>query len=85
MTDLEPEVRDHEPHIALTDGADGLSAYRNLTGGATKYLIPGGRILVEIGHLQASAVTMIFRAAGLRDITIHPDLDGRPRVVAART
>ncbi len=84
MAGLEPEVRDHEPDIALTDGADGLSAYREIVSGAPKYLIPGGRILVEIGHMQADAVTGIFRAAGLHDIAVNPDLDGRDRVVSAR-
>ena len=83
MADLEPEVREFEPHIALTDGADGLSAYREIARGAAKYMSPAGRILVEIGHLQADAVTGIFRAAGLHGITTHPDLDGRDRVVAA--
>lgn len=84
MADLEPEVSEYEPHIALTDGADGLAAYREIARGAAKYLGPAGRILVEIGHLQGAAVTGIFRAAGLQDITTHPDLDGRDRVVAAR-
>jgi release factor glutamine methyltransferase len=84
MAALQPEVRDHEPRSALTDEADGLSAYRAIAAGAPDHLTPGGRLLVEIGPTQARAVSEIFRAAGLADIVVHPDLDGRDRVVAAR-
>ena len=84
MSTLEPEVRDHDPRIALTDGGDGLSAYRAIAAGAPDHLTAGGRLLVEIGPTQAGAVTGLFRAAGLEDITVHPDLDGRDRVVSGR-
>ena len=84
MADLQPEVRDHEPRSALTDEADGLSAYRQIAAGAPHHLTPGGRLLVEIGPTQARAVSELFRNAGLEDITVHPDLDGRDRVVSAR-
>jgi release factor glutamine methyltransferase len=81
---LAPEVRDHEPLIALTDGADGLGAYRAIAAGVMRVLAPGGRVLVEIGPTQAEAVTALFRQAGLQAITVHPDMDGRDRVVSAR-
>lgn len=84
MPALAPEVRDHEPHAALTDGADGLTAYRALAAQAPAALAPGGRLLVEIGPAQGRAVAALFAAAGLADIRILPDLDGRDRVVAAR-
>jgi release factor glutamine methyltransferase len=84
MDCLAPEVKDHEPRIALTDEGDGLSAYRAIAEGARAYLSPGGRLLVEIGPTQGSAVSQLFRAAGLEDIAVHPDLDGRDRVVSAR-
>ena len=84
MAGLAPEVRDHEPHGALTDGADGLGAYRALAAQAPAALVPGGRLLVEIGPAQGRAVAALFAAAGLHDIRILPDLDGRDRVVAAR-
>lgn len=83
MADLSPEVRDHEPRLALTDGADGLTAYRALAAGAPAHLAPGGRLLVETGWRQGPAVAAIFRAAGLADVAIHPDLEGRDRVVSA--
>lgn len=84
MADLQSEVRDFEPRIALTDENDGLDAYRAIAAGAPDHLTDGGRLLVEIGPTQAEAVTALFEAAGLVNITVHPDLDGRDRVVAAQ-
>ena len=84
MAGLQPEVRDHEPRIALTDDGDGLSAYRRIAAGAADHLTPGGRVLVEIGPTQGNAVSAIFRGAGLEDVAIHTDLDSRDRVVSAR-
>ncbi|MCG6883789.1 MAG: peptide chain release factor N(5)-glutamine methyltransferase [Silicimonas sp.] len=84
MAGLQPEVRDHEPRMALTDEGDGLGAYRAIAAGAPDHLVPGGRLLVEIGATQAVAVCGFFRSAGLEDILVHADLDGRVRVVSAR-
>jgi release factor glutamine methyltransferase len=83
MAGLAPEVRGHDPHMALGDGGDGLSAYRALADGARAHLVPGGRVLVEIGWRQGAAVAGIFAAAGLTGIRVMPDLDGRDRVVGA--
>ena len=57
MDDLQPEVRDHEPTIALTDGDDGLSCYRKIIEGHDAFLKEGGRIVVEIGPTQAAALS----------------------------
>ncbi len=84
MPNLAPEVRDYEPHGALTDDGDGLSAYRAISEGASDHLVEGGRLLVEIGADQAEAVREIFSAAGLADVAVHTDLNGKDRVVAAR-
>ena len=83
MPHLSPELR-YEPRIALTDEGDGLSAYRAIATGAPAHLAPGGRLMVEIGPKQGAAVAALFAAAGLAAVTIHRDLDGRDRVVAAR-
>ena len=83
MAALAPEVRDWEPHLALTPGGDGLEAYRIIARGAPARLLPGGRLMVEIGPTQGAAVSALFRAAGLEGIRILPDMDGRDRVVAA--
>lgn len=84
MAGLAPEVRDHEPHLALTDGGDGLAAYRAIAEGARDHLTPGGRILVEIGLTQGAAVSRLFEAGGLERVAVHPDLEMRDRVVSAR-
>ncbi len=84
MPGLSEEVRRHEPEMALTDGGDGLSAYRAIAKGAGRHLTPGGRILVEIGPTQGAAVTEIFANAGISGLCVLQDLDRRDRVVAAR-
>lgn len=84
MAGLAPEVRDWEPHLALTPGGDGLAAYRAISAGLASHLLPGGRVLLEIGPSQGQAVAGLLGQAGLSDIHIRPDLDGRDRVVAAR-
>ncbi len=84
MADLAPEVRDWEPHLALTPGGDGLAAYRAIAAGAGAHLMPGGRLLLEIGPTQGAAVAGLLHAAGLVDVAIRKDLDGRDRVLAAR-
>lgn len=81
MPALAPEVRDWEPHLALTPGGDGLDAYRAISRGAGARLMPGGRLLVEIGPTQGAAVAALFTAAGLQDVRVLPDMDGRDRVV----
>lgn len=84
MDALQPEVRLHEPRMALTDEGDGLSAYRIITAGAPAHLTAGGRLIVEIGPTQGQAVAQMMQEAGLTQIRIMPDLDGRDRVVAGQ-
>jgi release factor glutamine methyltransferase len=62
---LEPEVRDHDPHLALDGGPDGLAAYRHIAADAFRLLVPGGHLLVELGVGQAGAVAALFAQAGL--------------------
>lgn len=84
MDALSPEVHDWEPHMALTDGADGLTAYRRICADLDAYLAPGGRFLCEIGPSQGAAVSALIRDAGLVDLAVHRDWDGRDRVVFGR-
>ena len=84
MDALQREVRLYEPRMALTDEADGLTAYRKITAGAAAHLRNGGRLLVEIGPTQGGAVAALMQNAGLVDIKVIPDLDGRDRVVGGR-
>ena len=81
MAGLAPEVRNHDPQLALTPGGDGLAAYRAILGGLNGRLTPRGRVMVEIGPTQGKAVAGFFVAAGLEGVTILHDLDGRERVV----
>lgn len=80
---LAPEVRDWEPHGALSPGADGLAAYSAILPALPALLAPGGRVLLEIGPSQGAAVAALSRAAGLARTTVLPDMDGRDRVVSA--
>lgn len=82
---LMPEVRDHEPRLALDGGDDGLTAYRHLAVQANKTLVPGGWLLVEVGIGQAKDVSALFLAAGLCEIGQRDDYAGIARVVMGRT
>ncbi|HUZ11608.1 MAG TPA: peptide chain release factor N(5)-glutamine methyltransferase [Caulobacteraceae bacterium] len=79
---LAPEVRDHEPRLALDGGADGLGAYRRLAPEILRVLKPGAVFALEIGPGQGAAVSALLRRAGAAQVAVHPDLGGRERVVA---
>ncbi|MDQ2763767.1 MAG: peptide chain release factor N(5)-glutamine methyltransferase [Pseudomonadota bacterium] len=81
---LEPEVRDHEPLVALNGGADGLDAYRSLAPQVLDALRPGGLFAVEIGAEQGDAVISLFGGLGAEDVRRVSDLAGRERVVAGK-
>jgi len=81
MEELSDEVRRYEPEMALTDGADGLEAYRLIARDVLQYLAQDGRVMVEIGPTQGADVSQLFTEAGLVDVRVIPDLDGRDRVV----
>jgi release factor glutamine methyltransferase len=78
---LDPEVRDHEPRLALDGGADGLDAYRLLAPEILRVLKPGGLFAVEIGHTQSAAVEALFKSAGATQVETLKDLSDRQRVV----
>jgi len=84
MADLAPEVREHEPRIALTPGGDGLQAYRVIAAGAAAHMTPQARLLLEIGPTQAQAVSQMLTEAGFAGVQTLRDLDGRDRVIQAR-
>ena len=82
---LPPEIREHEPRLALDGGEDGLRVIERLLQQAPGRLTPSGVLLAEIGHNQgraakAAARTVFARAA----VKIVPDLAGRDRVLAVR-
>lgn len=78
---LEPEVRDHDPRLALDGGPDGLRAYRDLAPEVRRILRPGGVFAVEIGWDQGAAVRALFEAEGFEEVKVVKDLADRDRVV----
>ncbi len=78
---LMPEVRDHEPQMALIAEREGLACYQSLLDQASDHLLTGGWLLVEIGYQQAEAVQQLFIAAGFADVYLREDYAGQPRVV----
>lgn len=80
---LEPEVRDHDPMLALDGKEDGLYFYRRLAMECRSYLKPGGSVYFEIGHDQAEAVGQLLAQAGFKEIRVIKDAPGLDRVVRA--
>ena len=83
IRELEPEVRDHEPRMALDGTEDGLYFYRRLASECKRYLNPGGCVYFEIGYDQALAVEELLIEAGFTRIETVKDLPGLDRVVRA--
>ena len=83
LAGLDPVVRDHEPHLALDGGPDGLAAIRGLAAGAGRALAPAGLLLLEHHHDQSAAVGRLLVAAGLERPGVHTDLEGRERFASA--
>lgn len=82
---LMPEVRDHDPRLALAGGVDGLAAYRAIFAGAAAFLLPGGRLVLEIGAGQQADVVRLGGAHGLIAIATATDLGGHVRAIAFHT
>lgn len=78
---LEPEVRDHEPELALYGGVDGLDFYKSIIPEAIGYLKPNGLLIFEAGYDQAQAIAGLFEMHGYEDIGIFSDLRGIPRFI----
>jgi len=83
MPALSPELA-YEPRMALTDEADGMTAYRAIVAEARAHLAPRGRILLEIGPTQGAAVSDLLLAQGFKAVRVIADLDGRDRVVCGQ-
>ncbi|MGB0873500.1 MAG: peptide chain release factor N(5)-glutamine methyltransferase [Solirubrobacterales bacterium] len=84
LAELEPEITQYEPRLALDGGADGLDLVRRLAAQAPSQLKPGGQIALEIGAGQAGATAVILEQNGFLDVEIHDDLAGYGRVVTGR-
>lgn len=82
--ELQPEVLDHEPQMALFAGTDPLHFYRGIASSAPALLKSGGWLCVEIHSLYGNEVQELFKVAGFRDVALQQDLAGRDRLVSAR-
>lgn len=81
---LMPEIKDHEPELALKAGPDGLDVYKRLIKDAKSFLKPDGVLLLEIGSGQAAAVASLLKESGFEDIEVIKDYAGLDRVAIAR-
>jgi release factor glutamine methyltransferase len=79
---LAPEVRDHDPRLALDGGEDGLEAYRAILPASRDMLAPGGLIALEVGEGQLAVESLLAGAFGA-PVKVRLDLDGSRRVVLA--
>ena len=84
ISQLEPEVRDHDPRLALDGGGDGLVFYRRLAREAPPWLEPNGWLLAEFGDGQTTALQELFSEHGWRAVQIEKDLGGHDRILLAR-
>lgn len=78
---LMPEVKDHEPLLALDGKEDGLYFYREILKRTKEYLTRGGELFFEIGHDQGQAVKELMEAAGFVEVEVIQDFAGLDRVV----
>jgi release factor glutamine methyltransferase len=78
------EVREHEPHVALFGGHDGLEIYRRLIPAAHAALVPGGYLVFEFGFSQQPDIESLLTATEFENIEITRDLQGIPRIASAR-
>jgi len=84
LVQLAPEVRDHDPLLALDGGPDGLRAYRTLAADASRLIGAGSHLVIEVGAGQADTAASLFTHAELLDVTAIPDLTGRSRALHIR-
>jgi release factor glutamine methyltransferase len=82
--ELDPSVRDFEPKAALAAGEDGLYVIRRIVQGARDYLVPGGRLMMEIGYNQKERVEELLRSAGFTSIRFVDDYSSIPRIAVAQ-
>jgi release factor glutamine methyltransferase len=84
ISDLEPEIRDFEPRVALGAPDRGLSVYRRIAAPSASHLSASGEIIVEVGAGQVDDIVQILANAGLRLVAVINDLAGIARVVRAQ-
>jgi release factor glutamine methyltransferase len=83
LAELAREVRDHEPHVALSSGPTGFEIYERLIDGARRVLRPGGRLFLELGYNSSDRVIELLKGR-FDDIRLTADLAGIERVVSCQ-
>ena len=81
---VESSVLNHEPHLALFAGSDGLDAYREIIAQAADWLVTDGWLVLEIGHQQGDSVRELLAQNNFKQIEIRQDLAGRDRIAIAK-
>jgi release factor glutamine methyltransferase len=81
---VDPEVREHDPSLALFAGDDGLDVVRIVVQRAVALLKPGGLVVVEHSDRQGESAPALLREQGWVEVADHRDLTGRPRFVTGR-
>ncbi len=84
IDELQPEIKDFEPRLAVDGGEDGLYFYRRMVPEAINFMKPAGYLVVEIGESQANSVQEIMNDSGYQEITVFQDYGGHDRVMAGK-
>lgn len=84
LQNLQVEVKDFDPHIALTDGKDGLSIIRKIIETSPAFLKSGGFLIMEIGFDQSAKVRQMFDLQIWQEVDFFSDLQGIPRMLKAK-
>lgn len=84
LAGLAPEVRDHDPQLALDGGGDGYVAYREIMPSLARFAAPRSLVALEVGVGQSDEVASFLAAAGFANRAIRCDLAGHPRVVVGQ-
>lgn len=83
MGELDADVAQHDPELALHGGEDGLIPYRQIVPAAERFLASNGWLGVEIGYDQGPSVQSLFESSGYEDVKITQDPAGHDRIVSA--
>ena len=81
---LPVEIREHEPHVALFAGQDGMALLDRLAEQSMEWLKPGGWLVMEMGEVQRDEMRRTLERLGYEDIDVLPDMTDRPRVAVGR-
>ena len=85
IPNIQPEVRDYEPRMAVDGGPEGLDFYKRIVSGAPAHLLSGGWLMVEVGEGQAATVSEMMKNTGsFESISTAKDLAGIDRVVKGK-